>query len=137
MTREEMEKEAREAALSECAVDESAGWNFRLGYLAAAEPRERALEAMKEACQKWEWSSAESAAVVLACEGKIAKQTDEIAALRARVAELEGMVPRWVPVAQKISLDIQGWLPLDDQRCGDSERLWLMVPPIPLPEPKP
>lgn len=58
----------------------------------------------------------------------------ELATLRARVAELEGMVPRWVPVARKIALDIQGWLPIDDQKCGDSERQWLMVPPIPLPE---
>jgi hypothetical protein len=64
------------------------------------------------------------------------QRTAEVASLRARVEELKGMVPRWVPVAQKIALDIQGWLPLDDQKCGDDERLWLMVPPIPLPETK-
>lgn len=50
------------------------------------------------------------------------------------IEKLEAMVPKWVPVAQKIALDIQGWLPLEDQKCGDDERLWLMVPPIPLPE---
>ena len=64
------------------------------------------------------------------------QRTAEVASLRARVEELKGMVPMWVPVAQKIALDIQGWLPLDDQKCGDDERLWLMVPPIPLPETK-
>ena len=58
----------------------------------------------------------------------------ELEALRKRVAELERMVPRWVPVAQKIALDIQGWLPIDDQKIGDGERHWLMVPSIPLPE---
>lgn len=70
-------------------------------------------------------------------DGYLAGKTfaeQEIAALRARVEELEGMVPKWVPVEQKIALDIQGWLPFDDQKCGQSERLWLMVPPIPLPE---
>ena len=56
------------------------------------------------------------------------------AKLLDRIAELEGMVPKWVPVAQKIALDIQGWLPIEDQKCGDDERQWLMVPPIPLPK---
>ena len=80
-------------------------------------------------------------------DGDAVLYTDHIAAMQRgqevraqlrealdRIAELEAMVPKWVPVAQKIALDIQGWLPIEDQKCGDDERQWLMVPPIPLPK---
>lgn len=56
------------------------------------------------------------------------------AKLLAEIERLKEMVPRWVPVQQMVVLGIQGWTPFDDQKCGQSERLWLMVPPIPLPE---
>ena len=64
----------------------------------------------------------------------------EIEELRARVAELEGLVPRWVADAEHTRLLALGW------QCGpdviwhrspgmiEAEWHWLMVPPIQLPE---
>ena len=61
--------------------------------------------------------------------------TEEIATLRARVEELEGMVPKWVPKGEgKIAPLVEmGW-----QGVCDSPDEWqrLMVPPIPVPETK-
>lgn len=60
----------------------------------------------------------------------------EIAALRARVAELEGMVPRWVLENESALLNEQGWSVSETDKLGNGPRLWLMVPPIPPPEGK-
>jgi hypothetical protein len=59
----------------------------------------------------------------------------EIATLRARVAELEGMVPKWVGDEDR-SLDpeMSDWTHVEtDEASG----LMLMVPPVPAPETKP
>ena len=58
----------------------------------------------------------------------------EIATLRARVAELERMVPRWVLENESALLNEQGWSVSETDKLGNGPRLWLMVPPIPLPE---
>jgi len=47
-----IEEQAREAALSECAVDESVGWNFRLGFRAAAAPREELIAELVGVCNR-------------------------------------------------------------------------------------
>lgn len=60
----------------------------------------------------------------------------EIENLRARVAELEGMVPRWVLENESAPLNEQGWSVSETDKLGNGPRLWLMVPPIPLPEGK-
>lgn len=64
----------------------------------------------------------------------------EIEELRARIKELEGLVPKWVADAEHTRLLALGW------QCGpdviwhrspgmiEAEWHWLMVPPIPLPE---
>ena len=58
----------------------------------------------------------------------------EIATLRARVAELEGMVPRWACAAESSMLEGSGWLRADDNKRGNGPRMRLMVPPISFPE---
>ena len=58
----------------------------------------------------------------------------EIATLRARVAELERMVPRWVLENESALLNEQGWSVSETDTLGNGPRLWLMVPSIPLPE---
>ena len=62
----------------------------------------------------------------------------EIATLRARVEELEGMVPKWADANEAPRLEDLGWLRAYDDKCGDDPRMWLMcmVPPIPAPETK-
>lgn len=138
MTNDDLQQQAREAALlstplstpyaeDQCWYDNDALRDeFVAGFLAAAEPRETELIELRP-------KLADRNKRLAAAFEKHDVLCAEIDTLSARVAELEGMVPRWVPVAQKIALDIQGWLPIDDQKCGDSERQWLMVPPIPLP----
>lgn len=58
----------------------------------------------------------------------------EIATLRARVAELEGMVPRWAPVLESLKLFRDGWkvVPIYPEAPG----YILFCPPIPAPETK-
>lgn len=58
------------------------------------------------------------------------RREQEIAALRARVEELERMVPKWVGTKRAYELGPQGWT--DAAHYGPDLRL--MVPPIPLPE---
>ena len=58
----------------------------------------------------------------------------EATALRARVAELEGLVPRWVQENESAILNEQGWSVSETDKIGNGPRLWLMVPSIPLPE---
>ena len=60
----------------------------------------------------------------------------EIEELRARVAELEGMVPRWTKASSDEcrQLCIDGWAFVSGTRAMDGR--CLMVPPIPLPEGK-
>ena len=59
----------------------------------------------------------------------------EIAELRARVAELEGMVPRWSDGEELGKLTAEGWRSCQGKIVGNYV-LQLMVPPIPLPETK-
>lgn len=59
-----------------------------------------------------------------------------VGALRARVKELEGMVPRWTKASSDEcrQLCIDGWAFVSGTRAMDGR--CLMVPPIPLPEGK-
>ena len=75
-------------------------------------------------------------------EGYAARDA-EIASLRARVEELEGMVPRWAEGPERYRLEKLGWSVAGGEmvwhrKLGDVEASWhcLMVPPIPLPETK-
>lgn len=66
---------------------------------------------------------------------EITDRDKEIATLRARVTELEGMMPRWVEEGsgEWDALRGQGWRSVY-AHCGKSRLLLrLMVPPIPLP----
>jgi len=108
-------------------------------YLAAIEVLQAELNDWRESARKAAEESCGDEAHC-ACVGplRVALRSAEAITLefKKRASAAEAMLPRWVSVAQKIALDIQGWLPLDDQKCGDSERQWLMVPPIPFPEEK-
>ena len=59
----------------------------------------------------------------------------EIATLRARVKELEGMVPKWVSEDDFIDPSLDGW---EEVTVDEDTDLILacMVPPIPVPEGK-
>lgn len=59
----------------------------------------------------------------------------EIEELRARVKELAGMVPRWCGVQGLDRLRALGWH-VAVANWQDKPPMWLMVPPIPLPEGK-
>ena len=63
---------------------------------------------------------------------RLTQTTPEVERLRARVAELEGMVPRWVLENESALLNEQGWSVSETDKLGNGPRLWLMVPPIPL-----
>jgi len=52
-----------------------------------------------------------------------------------RIAELEGMVPKWVRNGERFLSEDAGWKCIDGKWDGP-DRLHLMVPPIPLPETK-
>lgn len=65
------------------------------------------------------------------------------AKLLDRIAALEGMVPKWARGLERNQLEKLGWLVAGGEMVwhrspGDVEASWhcLMVPPIPLPEPK-
>ena len=64
----------------------------------------------------------------------------EIEELRARVAKLEGMVPKWVDGDERARLIPRGWSTGPEMiwhrapGMVEAEWLWLMVPPTPLPE---
>ena len=59
----------------------------------------------------------------------------EIEELRARVKELEGMVPRWVPwdSDERRNLVKAGWGGIGGDELINDKWHRLMVPPIPLP----
>lgn len=74
-----------------------------------------------------------------------AKESEqEIAALRARVAELQGMVPKWVrtlDAEQRRALAAAGWKFAVEVVQTETSTLWMLYvppsvarPPIPLPE---
>lgn len=59
----------------------------------------------------------------------------EIEELRARVRELEGMVPKWVNTSDRAVLKNLKWIEsCAAQNLNGPGYLWLMVPPIPVPE---
>lgn len=135
MTREEMEKEAIVYALDEAKQAQKRHGLTDLatamymealeaGYLAAAEPRERELERLREM----------SRGMIKEHLAQIEEVEAEADALRERVAELEGLVPRWVQENESAILNEQGWSVSETDKIGNGPRLWLMVPPIPLPE---
>lgn len=122
MTDKTLEQGAREAAeeLSYKALD--AGMEVLRGY----QSREPDLTAPERSCICEAALSGYLAAATL--------RDKEIEALLARVAELERMVPRWVLENESALLNEQGWSVSETDKLGNGPRLWLMVPPIPLPE---
>lgn len=124
------------------------------GYLAAAAPREQEIERLRArvvevTAQRDAFMDSREEVVALRASlvqqahdyraqvvfwGENADQrTAEVASLRARVKELEGMVPRWCGVQGLDRLRALGWH-VAVANWQDKPPMWLMVPPIPLPE---
>ena len=149
----DIEREAREAALLStpmgtrydedlcCYDNDSLRDEFVLGYLAAATLREKEIEKLRALLEKLQKDAALYAEYVRRNPpvGMRDETEREIATLRARVEELEGMVPKWADANEAPRLEDLGWLRAYDDKCGDDPRMWLMcmVPPIPVPETKP
>lgn len=118
-----LEQRAREAWVNDASVspsDEDCFAAYVSGYLAAAREAEQEIEFLKSKFR----ASVEC----------LKMRDAEISALRARVTELEGMVPRWVLENESALLNEQGWSVSETDKLGNGPRLWLMVPPTPLPE---
>ena len=129
---------------------------FVMGYKVAATLREKEIEELKKACQQWEWNSAESMALVLAHEGKIATQTAEIATLRARVEGMEKVANLADSIAHEFEVAVESRNPVGGMSVPPSGdfiscaqlpsavgrmRWWAReirkAQPIPVPETKP
>ncbi len=105
--------------------------DFRTGYLAAATLREKEIEELR---QKLDTARR-------AIDAYVADEDDfsaEIATLQARVAELEGMVPKWYTIREWNERFNKGFDREYVPKFFNGPSLWLMcpVPPIPVPETK-
>ena len=137
----DIERQAREAATANGYPEEwsPAVGGFVSGYLAAAEPREKRIAELTtknigltgyDERRKWE-------------ESVLNEKDAEIEALRARVKDLEAMMPRWVSVSRQDEIEklgeagwTMGGASLSDGRHPYVSKHYLMVPPIPLPTEK-
>lgn len=144
MTDKTLEQRAREAAdrrnmdSRHPTSAETPHGAYMSGYLAAARKAEQEIAALQVELVELRSELAEakaSAKATLEVAVRVGgEQLKEIATLRARVAELERMVPRWVLENESALLNEQGWSVSETDKLGNGPRLWLMVPPIPLPE---
>ena len=142
----DLEREAREAAVGRytsvpdwASLGAAKQWelqdrerHFEYGYIAAATLREKEIAYLSDARSR-------ELQVLVKYLRQIKERDAEIATLRARVEELEGMVPKWADANEAPRLEDLGWLRAYDDKCGDDPRMWLMcmAPPIPVPETKP
>lgn len=151
----DLEREAREAAVGRytsvpdwASLGAAKQWelqdrerHFEYGYIAAATLREKEIGELRALLEKLQKDAALYAEYVRRNPpvGMRDETEREIATLRARVEELEGMVPKWADANEAPRLEDLGWLRAYDDKCGDDPRMWLMcmVPPIPVPETKP
>jgi hypothetical protein len=161
----DLEREAREAAVGRytsvpdwASLGAAKQWelqdrerHFEYGYLAAATLREEEIEELRAEVNDWRESAKKAAGEPCGDEAHCAcvpLLRAEIATLRARVAVLWGMVPRWVvadtgyPVkgTEFERLYSSGWRVVqmkDHCPYHSLTRLCLMAPPIPVPETKP
>jgi len=104
---------------------------YAQGFYDAAAPREQELRRLRLLAE-------EQLTTLRKLKAEMLSDTrdQEIERLRARVAELEGMVPKWVQENESAILNEQGWSISETDKIGNGPRMWLMVPPIPLPETK-
>ena len=107
------------------------GDGYRDGYLAAATLREKEIAAKDFEIER----------ISKLLVATVTDADKEIATLRARVAELEGMVPKWVLAITRGEcgrlLDL-GWRSMRSVWSVQNDcSMLLMVPPIPVPETKP
>lgn len=111
---------------------------FKRGYLAAATLRDKEIEELRAELADWRESARKASGE--RCEDEIhcccvPYLRVEIDRLRARVKELEGMVPKWCEWDSDARRDMTkaGYMDSgDDELIGGKWHL-LMVPPIPLP----
>jgi len=122
MTAKTLEQEAAVYAFSVCGdeVTPENGAKYvaaKNAFIAAANARDKEIEELRNL--SWQ---------------KVAERDSEIEELRARVARLEGMVPKWVRDGHSANdLFNAGWTH-HLQNTEGSVKVVLMVPPIPLPE---
>lgn len=118
------------------------GDGYRDGYLAAATLREEEIEELRAEVNDWRESAKKAAGEPCGDEAHCAcvpLLRAEIATLRARVAELEGMVPKWVGIADVRAALALGWTaPNPTPVDGPDGRCWMLMlpfkPQIPVPE---
>jgi HD-GYP domain-containing protein (c-di-GMP phosphodiesterase class II) len=133
----DLEREAREAAkklwLGLDPFPIMARSAFVDGYLAAAAPREQELRRLRLLAE-------EQLTTLRKLKAEMLSDTrdQEIERLRARVAGLEGMVPKWVEwdSDERRNLTKAGAVGIGDDELIEGKWHRLMVPPIPLPETK-
>jgi hypothetical protein len=160
LEREELAEVAREVACEKVGQCFTQGTDVMLiaravkaakyAYLAAATLREEEIEELRAEVNDWRESAKKAAGEPCGDEAHCAcvpLLRAEIATLRARVAVLWGMVPRWVvadtgyPVkgTEFERLYSSGWRVVqmkDHCPYHSLTRLCLMAPPIPVPETK-
>ena len=158
----DLEREAREAAVGRytsvpdwASLGAAKQWelqdrerHFEYGYIAAATLREKEIAYLSDARSR-------ELQVLVKYLRQIKERDAEIATLRARVAELEleveitarealdriaeleGMVPKWVWDDEEFALKEVGWRCVGSKWVGSHTAHYMTPPPIPVPETKP